>query len=136
MFVRIQQDMTFVLTENRDKTVSQGFNHGQCGATSVYRAFRAAAQINPTRYHQLSGTVWFEFKVVRQDARVLYFKEGFDPGFFSPRPYYVSTALCAEDKTEGANKDGFPRAGLTGQDVETFLKFNLDLVDNGKIIYS
>ena len=58
-----------------------------------------------------------------------------DQGFSGPLSDQIFIAFAAEKHTDGIGQQGFPRAGLTGDNVQTRMKFHLQTFYESEILY-
>jgi len=60
-------------------------------------------------------------------------EDGFDRAFVFTRSHQIAVGPLAADEAKGIDDDGFPGAGLTGQEVQTRAEFDLRGSDDREV---
>jgi hypothetical protein len=116
----IQQNLMFVLSVQIDEWRSQLAQRARRGERAVDECPTASAlRRDLTPDDQLRFIVPLEYP--------------FDDGSLLPGSYEIARGAAPGDQPHGADKDRFSGAGFAGQDRETWLELELELIDNGEI---
>ena len=135
MILIIQQRLVLMLPMHIHQHAGKLPQLGQRHRRALDPAYTASALTDLSGENQ---GVLFRLKIVLVQpgaglGTIGYVKKSFGISFFASGANQLSVRTAAQQQVDGIHHDGFARARLAGQHMQTFAKGQFDLIDQGDV---